>query len=174
LVGRLSERMTSAPGWRRAADSERLVLLPCRMAPFAVRTTIELDAPAASVWAVLNDGASYPEWNPFILSLTGELTVGATVTTRVDTGGKERTFTPEVLVVEPNRELTWRSRVGFGGLVDGKHLFILEELPGERTRLMNDEEFRGLAVPFLRSMLRKTIEPQFTAMNLALAKRLAE
>ncbi|MFC9690554.1 SRPBCC family protein [Kribbella sp. NPDC056951] len=140
---------------------------------FAVRTTIDLDAPLAEVWRVLTDSAAYPAWNPFILSLTGELTVGSTVTTRIrDAEGKERTFTPKVLVVDPNRELTWLSRIGFGGLFDGKHLFRLEELPGERTRLVNDEEFRGLAVPFLRSMLRRTIEPQFAAMNNALAAQL--
>jgi hypothetical protein len=145
------------------------------MNAFAVRTAIDLDAPVAAVWRVLTDSTAYPEWNPLIFSLTGELTVGTTVTTRVrDANGKERTFTPRVLVVEPNRELTWLSRVGFGGLFDGRHSYRLEELPGGRTRLRNDEEFRGISVPFLRSMLRKTIEPQFVAMNNALAARLAQ
>ncbi|MFB6719092.1 SRPBCC family protein [Kribbella sp. NPDC056345] len=140
---------------------------------FALRTTIDLDASPTEIWRVLTDNAAYSEWNPFIFSLTGELTAGSTVTTRIrDTEGKERTFTPKVLVVEPNRELTWLSRVGFGGLFDGKHTYRLEDLPGERTRLIHDEEFRGIAVPFLRSMLRKTIEPQFVAMNHALAVRL--
>lgn len=144
------------------------------MNPFAVRTTIDLDAPAPSVWRVLTDNAAYPEWNPFILELTGELAVGSTVTTRIrDANGKERTFTPKVLVVEPNRELTWLSRIGFGGLFDGKHTYRLEDLPGERTRLIHDEEFRGISVPFLRSMVRRTIEPQFVAMNQALAAHLS-
>ncbi|WP_405056634.1 SRPBCC domain-containing protein [Kribbella sp. NBC_01505] len=145
------------------------------MNAFALRTTIDLDAAPPKVWAVLTDAAAYPEWNPLILSLTGELTVGATVTTRVrDAEGKERTFKPKVLVADPDRELTWLSRIAFGGLFDGEHSYRLEELPGGRTRLRNDEEFRGISVPFLRSMLRRTIEPQFEAMNHALAARLNE
>jgi hypothetical protein len=33
------------------------------------------------------------------------------------------------------------------------------------------ESFRGVAIPFTKSMLTKTIEPQFIAMNNALAAR---
>jgi len=140
-----------------------------------LQTTIDLDAPAAQVWQVLTAGAAYPEWNPFIRSLTGRLAVGEQLTTVVrDADGKERTFTPRVLTVEPNRELRWLSRIGFGGVFDGEHVFQLTELPEGRTRLINAEEFRGIAIPFLRSMVRRTIEPQFVAMNRALADRLAE
>jgi len=140
-----------------------------------LQTTIDLDAPAAQVWQVLTAGAAYPEWNPFIRSLTGRLAVGEQLTTVVrDADGKERTFTPRVLTVEPNRELRWLSRIGFGGVLVGEHVFQLTELPEGRTRLINAEEFRGIAIPFLRSMVRRTIEPQFVAMNRALADRLAE
>ena len=45
------------------------------------------------------------------------------------------------------------------------------ELPGGRTRLIQEETFRGAAIPFTKSMLTKTIEPQFVAMNNALAAR---
>lgn len=140
--------------------------------PFVLHTEIEVDATPEQVWKVLADREAYPEWNPFIISSTGELTAGTTITNVLrDTQGKETTFTPELLAVVPNKELRWIGRIAFGGIFDGEHAFRLEELPGGRTRLIHEETFRGAAIPFTKSMLTKTIEPQFNAMNQALATR---
>jgi hypothetical protein len=143
--------------------------------PFVLHTEIEVDATPEQVWKVLADREAYPEWNPFIISSTGELTAGATVTNVLrDTEGKETTFTPELLAVEPNKELRWIGRIAFGGIFDGEHAFRLQELPNGRTRLIHEETFRGAAIPFTRSMLTDTIKPQFVAMNNALAARAAD
>jgi hypothetical protein len=140
--------------------------------PFVLHTEIVVDATPEQVWKVLADRAAYKEWNPFIISSTGELTAGGTITNVLrDTEGKETTFSPELLVVEPNKELRWIGKVPPGAIFDGEHAFRLEELPNGRTRLIHEETFRGAAVPFTRSMLKKTIEPQFVAMNHALASR---
>jgi hypothetical protein len=140
--------------------------------PFVLHTELEVDATPEQVWKVLADREAYPEWNPFIISSTGELKAGTTITNVLrDTEGKETTFTPELLAVEPNKELRWIGRIAFGGIFDGEHAFRLEELPGGRTRLIHEETFRGAAIPFTKSMLTKTIEPQFAAMNQALATR---
>jgi hypothetical protein len=140
--------------------------------PFVLHTELEVDATPEQVWKVLADRPAYPDWNPFIVSSTGELTAGATITNVLrDTEGKESTFSPELLVVEPNKELRWIGKIAFGGIFDGEHSFRLEELPGGRTRLIHEETFRGVAIPFTRSMLTNTIKPQFIAMNNALAAR---
>lgn len=140
--------------------------------PFVLHTAIEIDASPERVWKVLADRDKYAEWNPFIISSTGELTAGGTITNVLrDTKGKETSFTPELLVVEPNRELRWIGKVPPAFIFDGEHSFRLEELPNGRTRLIHEETFRGAAVPFTRSMLNNTIKPQFIAMNEALAAR---
>jgi len=139
-----------------------------------LRTEIEVDASPDAVWQVLADRAAYPEWNPFIISSTGELKAGAMITNVLkDTNGEETTFTPELLVVEPGKELRWIGKVAFGGIFDGEHSFRIEALPGGRSRLIHEEKFNGIAVPLAVGMLNDTIKPQFEAMNRALAARAA-
>ena len=41
-----------------------------------VSTEIEIGAPLAQVWRVLEDTARYREWNPLIREVTGELRTG--------------------------------------------------------------------------------------------------
>jgi len=140
--------------------------------PFVLHTDVVIDATPEQVWRVLADRQAYPEWNPFIVSSTGELTNGGTITNVLrDTKGAETRFSPTLLAVEPNKELRWIGKVPPGGIFDGEHSFRLEALPDGRTRLIQEEKFRGVAIPFTRSMLTNTIEPQFVAMNHALAAR---
>ncbi len=140
--------------------------------PFVLHTELDINASPEQVWKVLTDRQAYPDWNPFIISSTGELKVGDTITNVLrDTKGSETKFTPKLLTVTPNQELRWIGKVPPGALFDGEHSFRLTALPDGRTRLVQEEKFSGAAVPFTRSMLNKTIKPQFEAMNQALAAR---
>ena len=142
--------------------------------PTVLRTTVEVDATPDQVWTVLTDRGTYPDWNPFIISSTGDLITGDKITNVLrDTAGKETKFTPTLLAVEPGRELRWIGKVGFGGIFDGEHSFRIEPLPDGRSRLIQQETFRGVAVPVMAGWLNSKIKPQFTAMNQALAARAA-
>jgi len=140
--------------------------------PTVLRTTIDVNATPDQVWKVLTERSAYPEWNPFIVSSTGDLTTGGTITNVLrDTAGKETTFTPKLLAVEPGRELRWIGKVPPGGIFDGEHSFRIEPLPDGGSRLIQQETFRGVAVPVMSSWLNNKIKPQFDAMNRALAAR---
>ncbi|MGZ4891826.1 MAG: SRPBCC family protein, partial [Halobacteriota archaeon] len=41
-----------------------------------IRAEIEINASAERVWHILTDFAAFPQWNPFIRQISGELTVG--------------------------------------------------------------------------------------------------
>jgi hypothetical protein len=136
-----------------------------------ITVVTEIDAPPSVVWDVLTDTGAFAEWNPFLTSLTGSLEVGGRLRVRVEPpGGSAMTFEPRVLAVEPERRLEWLGRAGVPGIVDGRHRFELEELPGDRCRFTHGEVFSGVLVPLMGRPLRRT-EAGFAAMNEALRRR---
>ena len=136
-----------------------------------LRRAIDIDAPPEAVWAVLADSASYPEWNPFIVQLNGELRVGARLDVRIKPpGGRAVPLKPTVLAVEPERELRWRGRLLLPGLFDGEHRFQVEPLGDTRARFVQSERFTGILVRPLAKALDRT-ERGFDEMNAALKAR---
>ena len=139
--------------------------------PTILGHTIDIQAPADRVWAVLTDTAAYPTWNPFMTRLEGDLVVGARLAvTVVPPGGKPNNFSPTVTEVEPGRRLAWLGRLLATWIFAGAHSFEVRPLGPGATRFTQSERFSGLLVPLLRSTLRST-EAGFAAMNTALAER---
>ncbi|MDG4798915.1 SRPBCC domain-containing protein [Micromonospora sp. WMMD1082] len=136
-----------------------------------VSHTIDIDAPASRVWAILTDTAAYPEWNPFMIALDGDLVPGSRLSVTIaPPGAKRQRFTPTVTAVEPERRLAWLGRLLIPGIFDGAHSFELEALSLASTRFTQSERFSGVLVPMVRGLLRST-EAGFAEMNSALAAR---
>ena len=135
-----------------------------------IATTIDIDAPASTVWRILTDFAAYPDWNPFIRRLSGELVAGARLQVTVQPPGRRAmSFRPVVQRVEADRELRWLGRVLLPGLFDGEHAFLIEQRTGG-CRLHHEETFNGLLVPLFEGTLSAT-EQGFVALNVALQRR---
>lgn len=135
-----------------------------------IAETIDIAATPEQVWAVLTDFARYPEWNPFITSLSGQLAIGAKIRARIaPPGGRAMTFSFPLSVLEPGRALGWRGRLLLPGIFDGTHRFDLEAIP-DGTRFTQSEEFRGLLVPLTGRTLAKTADG-FRALNQAIKQR---
>jgi hypothetical protein len=132
---------------------------------------IEIAATPAEVWAVLADVDAYPEWNPFVVRLAGEVREGARLEARIaPPGGRAMTFTPTVVAAEPERELRWLGRLLVRGLFDGEHSFRIEPLADGGSRFVQSERFSGVLVRPLRRVLERT-EAGFAQMNAALKRR---
>ena len=136
-----------------------------------IERSIEIDAPPATVWSILTDTGAYPDWNPFMRKLAGELTVGSKLEVRIEPpDGRPMSFKPTVLTVEPERELRWLGHFIVSGLVDGEHSLRIEPLADGRSRFVQTERFTGLLIRPFRSMLGKT-ELGFERMNASLKAR---
>ncbi len=138
--------------------------------PYTLQASIQIDATPQQVWAVLTDLGAYPRWNPFIISSTGQLTVGATLTNRMLDATGTTTFTPVIQVIEAGRELQWLGRVAPGLIFDGRHTFTITVLGPHTVLFTQREDFTGVAVLFYEGHLRADTLPQFRAMNAALAR----
>ena len=132
-----------------------------------VYTEIDIGAPVERVWAILADNRSYPDWNPYHVRVEGRLEVGERLDVEIHKpNGETVKIEPHVLRVEPLRELTWGG--GLPGVFVGEHVFLLESLNGDSTRLIQRETFRGIAVPFASL---DAIDEGYRRMNAALKMR---
>ena len=137
-----------------------------------IRTEIEIDQSAEAVWAAFSDFESYPDWNPFITRIEGDMAVGSKLEVMLQPpGGDAMAFTPTVTELEPGERFAWLGILGLPRVFDGAHYFEVEDLGDGRSRFVQGEEFRGLLVPFLKSMLDGQTTDGFERMNQALKAR---
>ncbi|MFF4406847.1 SRPBCC family protein [Streptomyces sp. NPDC001404] len=136
-----------------------------------IATVVDIAATPARVWEVLTDLPHYSDWNPFIREASGEVAPGARLRLRtVPARGRPVTFRPRIRTAVPQRELSWMRRLVLPGLFDGLHRFVLTDLDGGGTRVVQDERFTGVLVPALAKAVARTTE-DFDALNRALRKR---
>jgi len=138
----------------------------------SIATEIEIDAPASAVWEELANTEAYADWNPFVRRISGDLETGnyLQVTLGAD-GNSPMNFTPEVLVADENEELRWVGHLGFKGIFDGEHYFILEETDHGTTIFHHGENFTGILGYPLMALIREDTHKGFLAMNQALKAR---
>ena len=134
-----------------------------------ISAAIEIGAPPMTIWTVLTDLGSYPEWNPLFRQASGEVAVGNRITLRSvhPTNGRMMTVKPKIVVAEPGVELRWSA--GLPGIIGGEHSFALTPRNGG-TLLVQSESFRGLLAPFSRRTMAYT-STSFRELNAALKKR---
>lgn len=137
-----------------------------------LRTEIDIDARPEQIWEILMDFAKYPDWNPFIRSISGTAAVDSRLKVTLEPeGGSPMSFEPKVIAADQNKRFAWRGKVLMNGIFDGQHEFILEPLAEGRTRFVHREEFSGLLVPLLWRTLETKTRRGFTQMNEALKQR---
>jgi hypothetical protein len=120
-----------------------------------ISTTVVIDAPKQVVWNVLTDFAAYAEWNPN-MRIEGTAKVGTKLTVHMGASGERgMDFEPAVLAATPDEELRWIGKLGFGGIVDGEHFFILDRNADGTTRLTHGERYSGALVALMKPFLNK-------------------
>ncbi len=131
-----------------------------------------IQASPQKVWSILTDFERYPEWNPFITSITGKPEVETKLTVRMQPpGGNSMTFRPTVLVAEPNIELRWIGHLFITGLFDGEHIFEIVSRGSNSCTFIHREQFSGILVPLFARLLDNGTRKGFELMNEKLKER---
>ena len=139
-----------------------------------IKTEILIHATPEKVWSILTNFDNYPNWNPFIKSINGEVKVGNTITARIEPPeANGMTFKPKILSYDVNKELSWLGHLIIPGLFDGQHKFELIDNGNGTTTFIQSEKFKGILVPLFKKMLDINTINGFDAMNKKL-KELAE
>jgi len=137
-----------------------------------LHTQIDIAASPGRVWQHLIDFPRYPDWNPFVQEIEGDMQEGAQLRVLLTPpGGRAMQFTPIVQRVEPQRTFSWKGKLWLPGLFDGHHIFEIEPQGPDRVRFIHREQFSGLLVPLLWKQLDTTTRKGFEAMNVALKQR---
>jgi uncharacterized protein YndB with AHSA1/START domain len=114
----------------------------------AIVTSIEVDRPAAEVFAYATDPARFSEWQKGVVDghmdgSTGEAgspAVGAQCVTTRRIGGANRPSTAELVRIDPPR--TWSVR-GIDGPIRAAVDVLVEPVTGARSRLTISVDFTG-------------------------------
>ncbi|MGV6862229.1 MAG: SRPBCC family protein [Putridiphycobacter sp.] len=139
-----------------------------------IKTEIKIEATAERVWEILTHFEDYPNWNPFIKSLTGNVKVGEQIKVIIHPPeSKPMTFKPKVLAYIPQKQLTWLGHFGFPGIFDGQHQFEIVTHEDGCVTFIHSETFKGLLVPLLKKQLNLNTKNGFIEMNKKL-KQMAE
>jgi hypothetical protein len=111
------------------------------------------------IWAVLVDGAGYPEWDSGVTSVDGEIAPGARIKV-VSEAAPGRSFPVKVTEFEPGKRMTWSGGMPLG-LFKGVRTFTLDPAGNGATAFTVREEYSGPLLPLIwRSM--PDLGPSFT------------
>ena len=129
-------------------------------------TEITINSTPSRVWQVLTDFEKYPDWNPFIPSISGQLKEGSRLKVQIQPpDSNPMTFKPLVKKVKPEEEFRWLGNLLIPGLFDGEHIFELKEHGNGQTLFIQRENFKGFLVSFLWKKLEPNTKKGFELMN---------
>lgn len=118
---------------------------------FSMACGVELNiqAPAAAIWSLLTNANDFPRWNSTVTRVDGRIREGEQL--RLYVPGTDRTFTPRVSGVVPNKGMTWTG--GFSPVFKGVRTFELRPRDDGSTDFAMEERFSGLMLPFVRGSM---------------------
>jgi hypothetical protein len=137
-----------------------------------LHSSVDIDASASLVWAILTDFGSYKRWNPVIRAVLGKPSNGNRLRLTLQRQGQAPLSAISTLTYlrEP-RELRWRQKRLVPFLFATEHRFRIESLPSGGVRFHQSEQVDGLLASLLGRGSRRLTEEGFHLMNHALKAR---
>ncbi|MEJ2445769.1 MAG: SRPBCC domain-containing protein [Exilibacterium sp.] len=130
---------------------------------------VVIKASAERVWSVVSAFDKYPEWNPFLLSITGNLREGEPLSVKVKMQDKTNLFKVRVTRVSAGREFRWQT--GWKGLLRSEHYFSVRKINESKVSFRQGEIFWGVFSFIIGHGLLEQAASNFERMNEALKQR---
>jgi hypothetical protein len=136
-----------------------------------LRSEVEIQAPASHVYSVLTDFYGYPEWNPYLTEVQGDLVVGKTLKLGLSLPeGRAYELEGQVTQVTPNEAVRWVGRFWRESLLRLEQSFALSEPRPGVTRVLQGQDFSGFLLRFAGQGLTQAARGA-VYMNQALKRR---
>lgn len=137
-----------------------------------ITQTLEVAAPATTVWSVITDLPRYPEWNPFVVACRSTLEPGTTIAMRVRVFPRfAQPQSEQIFEHVPGRCLSYGIPMRpFGSLASRRSHDVVEIAP-ERARYVSRFELSGWLAPLVSVLLGARLAKGFGAMSAAIKAR---
>jgi hypothetical protein len=140
--------------------------------PRAISSEIEIDAPIDVVWSILRDFDSYPEWNPFTVSVKTSLEFGSPVDMQVKLRPPKAMHQVEnVSAVVEGERVCWGGKVGPRWFISADRCQVLTDLGDGRTRYFTTDVFSGIGVGLMFLVVGHHVQRGFDDVARALKAR---
>ena len=138
---------------------------------FKIDRTLEIDAPAEVVWAVLTDFSRYGEWNPFVPEARCDLRPGGAIEMQVRLRDKPQFQREWVNSVGPGQTFSYSMKPVPLGALRSERIQTLEALADGRTRYTSQFEIAGWLQPLITGIFGEGMRKGFEGMALGLKQR---
>ncbi len=106
--------------------------------------SVNIEADAAIIWALLTNAADFPRWNSTVISISGKIQNGETIELK-STLDEKRTFKLKIKEFVPNQRLVWGDPMG-------SRVYSLEKA-GKGTQFKMSEKIGGPLFPLFAGMI---------------------
>lgn len=144
-----------------------LLLLALSFTGFEIRKEVVIDASPEKVWQTIIDFENYDRWNTQLQYLGGEVKPNGKLHLKLAVEGTAPyEFKPTISHWEVNKRFAWLAITGIPGVFDGEHFFELEKNGGDKTLVVNREEYRGILSLLMKNLpMMKEAPKGFKKMN---------
>lgn len=132
-------------------------------------TSIIINASAKQVWQELTNFKAYPNWNPIVGKLEGDMKEGSTISTHIVP--LKNTYFPVLTHYDEHKQLAWKGARGASFLLAAEHYYRLYDLGDNQVELQHGEYFTGIFSYLLPTNLITNMHAAFEQHNRLLKQR---
>ena len=151
------------------------------MSKLQARNETIINAPVASVWAIITDINLLHKVNPGVISAKGRMDKqGETRTCEMDNKGRKGTMTERLIEFVPEQKTVWTIENDSMGmkkmLTDTKFCFYLEKVGEQKTKAINESYYlpATLMAKIMNALMMKKMMGKIQSKILSNIKTLAE